>query len=547
MLMLSGCTRSNKNVLAVIGDRRITVDDFTDRYKPLLMNPGLQDNEQVRREILEKMIDEELLITEAMRRGHLRSAEGRSEKERLKLQELLDAVLEKKVFRKLTIEDAELVELYRRLHTRVSARHLYADSRKKADSLYTELKKGKTFEELAKAVFQDPRLRDTGGDLGTFSVDEMDPAFEEAAFTLEPGIISEPVRTAQGYNILRVERRVTSPMLIESDFEKHRAKLEQYVLYREKKTAARLFADSLRKALDVTFNGKTVRDMLKIIQKERTKSPLTESGSLWPGEENPLLREELVRSKIGVWNVRDFGEHARFSSEVQQDWIRNEETLEDFIAGLVVREELKREAVALGLDRGRDLERRVQKKMDDYLLRKMEKTISDMTPVPEDSLRAYFEKNRTLFSFPPRIRLSGIVLNDASRAGTVETLLKGKADFKEVFKKYSEEKQDIGANGDIGFFTANELGAYKDPLFRLKEGQWTGPLKIGSQYHFFKCTSRLPGRLQNFGEASPQIKNILKPLRQKEAEKYILERIRQDIHIVTYFEKLKSIRLDKTG
>ena len=60
---------------------------------------------------------------------------------------------------------------------------------------------------LAKTSFNDPMLRDNGGSLGYFTVDEIDPAFEEAAFAPKIGELSQPVRTNDGYSIIRVDDR----------------------------------------------------------------------------------------------------------------------------------------------------------------------------------------------------------------------------------------------------------------------------------------------------------------------------------------------------
>ena len=49
--------------------------------------------------------------------------------------------------------------------------------------------------------------RNAGGDLGFFGRGQMVAAFEEAAFALEPGVLSEPVRSPFGFHVLRVEER----------------------------------------------------------------------------------------------------------------------------------------------------------------------------------------------------------------------------------------------------------------------------------------------------------------------------------------------------
>ena len=64
------------------------------------------------------------------------------------------------------------------------------ETRRDADSLYNLLQNGATFESLAPSVFRDPELASSGGDLGYFSLDEMDIAFEEQAYSMQPGQIT---------------------------------------------------------------------------------------------------------------------------------------------------------------------------------------------------------------------------------------------------------------------------------------------------------------------------------------------------------------------
>ncbi len=63
---------------------------------------------------------------------------------------------------------------------------------------------GEDFEAVAKEVSEDPGSAPQGGDLGCFGKGQMVPEFEEAAFALEPGQISEPIKTDFGYHLIQV-------------------------------------------------------------------------------------------------------------------------------------------------------------------------------------------------------------------------------------------------------------------------------------------------------------------------------------------------------
>src|SRR3954454_6097407 len=88
----------------------------------------------------------------------------------------------------------------------VHARHILVETEDEAKAIEAELDKGADFAELAKKKSKDPGASD-GGDLGFFTKDQMVPEFSAVAFTLEPGKISDPVKSQFGWHIIKVEEK----------------------------------------------------------------------------------------------------------------------------------------------------------------------------------------------------------------------------------------------------------------------------------------------------------------------------------------------------
>src|SRR5262245_55371749 len=71
----------------------------------------------------------------------------------------------------------------------------------RAEELAKQAKAGADFADLAKKNSEDEASAKNGGDLDYFSRGRMVPEFEQAAFTMEPGQISDPVKSSFGYHV----------------------------------------------------------------------------------------------------------------------------------------------------------------------------------------------------------------------------------------------------------------------------------------------------------------------------------------------------------
>ena len=108
----------------------------------------------------------------------------------------------------------------------VHARHILVATEDEAKAIVAELKKGTDFAELAKQKSKDPGAAAEGGDLGYFGKDQMVPEFAEAAFKLNKGEVSEPVKTQFGWHIIKVEDKRTRAM---PEFDKVKDQIATFV------------------------------------------------------------------------------------------------------------------------------------------------------------------------------------------------------------------------------------------------------------------------------------------------------------------------------
>ena len=117
-----------------------------------------------------------------------------------------------------------------------------AQAEAKAKVVEQQLKTGAKFDELAKKV-SDGSTASDGGPLGTFKKGELAPEFEEKTMSLKPGEVTEPIRTKQGFLILKVDahRSAGVPPLKEVE-----DRIREAIYSQKLEPAARAYLSKLR-------------------------------------------------------------------------------------------------------------------------------------------------------------------------------------------------------------------------------------------------------------------------------------------------------------
>ena len=116
-------------------------------------------------------------------------------------------------------------------------------ARTKATGILADVKAGRDFAALAKQHSDDPGSGANGGDLGYFERGQMVPPFEQSAFTLTPGQVSDLVQSDFGYHIIKVIDRQSGRMV---PLEEVRPRIEQYLLGVNREEQTRLFVEALK-------------------------------------------------------------------------------------------------------------------------------------------------------------------------------------------------------------------------------------------------------------------------------------------------------------
>ncbi|NOY44268.1 MAG: hypothetical protein GXP50_02260 [Deltaproteobacteria bacterium] len=161
--------------------------------------------------------------------------------------------------------------------------------REKIEKLRQQILDGADFAELAKKYSEDPGSKDRGGDLGYFERGKMVPEFEKVAFELEPGQVSEPVKTAFGYHLILVEDHRQAR---QQPLEEVRDRIEQDIRRRKALELAFTAADNTLMDLE---DGKVTWDELAKEHEVKTTGLVTKTDRI-PGVAKPDEFRDLLFS-----------------------------------------------------------------------------------------------------------------------------------------------------------------------------------------------------------------------------------------------------------
>lgn len=170
------------------------------------------NNEQGRTQLLEQIIAFELVYNYAKEANLEEEDYFKTQVEVAKKDILTQAGIDK-LLSKTIASEAEALDFYLKnqdkfvVEESVRAKHILIDNEAAALEIKKKISEGMTFEEAASSYSTCPSSAQ-GGDLGSFTKGRMVPEFEQAAFTLELGEVSEPVQTQFGYHLIKVEEKV---------------------------------------------------------------------------------------------------------------------------------------------------------------------------------------------------------------------------------------------------------------------------------------------------------------------------------------------------
>jgi len=207
-LGLASCepSRPPDPVILALGEQVLRRSDF-ERHMKAIEARGDEVTPAVREALLERFLEEKVLVLEARDRGLLAPG-GSPEEEALAVRKLLESSV-----RPTSVAEEEIAAYYQehldrfRVEESLTLRQILVPTENEARDVRRRLQKDpRSFEALARTASRAPEAG-AGGLMGSFPRGQLPPEIESAAFSLSPGVISDVVQSPFGYHIFRVDAR----------------------------------------------------------------------------------------------------------------------------------------------------------------------------------------------------------------------------------------------------------------------------------------------------------------------------------------------------
>jgi len=498
-------------IIASVGTCQISAKDFTERLENFIVSSGIKDNIVIRQSILNNMINEKLLYNYDDNKKIFSNSEYQKELKWSDRQVVLAFLRDQEVYAKIPVTDEEIREAYLRVNEKIAARHLFAKTKEEANSLYQLLQTGADFNILAKQIFTDTTLQKNGGYVGYFTWGDMDPAFEDAAYALKVGEISKPVKTAQGYSIIKLEDRVTNPLITENEFANKKQHMFGVIRLRKKAAAEKEFNNKVFDENKVWFNEKLISDIwdnMKISMKNST-------------EVKKYKYSDKVCVKYGKKSFTQTQLEKRIDEIplFHKVKITSPENLKAAVKGILLQDILYSIAVDKGYDNNRAVKDMMPKYKQTTFLEYKSREVQNNAVLSDSVIKSFYNNNPKYFSYPDKINVQEVIVGSKQLADSINNFLIKGADFGAIAEKYSQRKWSAMNKGIMGLDEVSKFGMLKDTLWNSGINKIIGPINIQDKFGIFKVIEKKPGEVKAFDTIKKEAEQMAK----QEKARQILE------------------------
>jgi peptidyl-prolyl cis-trans isomerase C len=247
-----------ETILSSFNGQTITLGEFNQLWDQIPENNKLQ---LTKRNVLDQIISEKLLIQEAKNRGLEQDKDVLEQIKNTTEQILVQSLIEKEIIGKVKVDDQEALTYYEEnkdnfiTKEQVYLYNILVETEEVAKDILEKLKSGVDFIEIAKEKSTGPSAAQ-GGDLGYISKGDLIPEIENVVFALEIGSISDIIKSEYGFHILKVTDK--KPEVLKT-FEEVKEEILPTLLSTKQKEAFDNLLEELKSQVTIEINEEALK------------------------------------------------------------------------------------------------------------------------------------------------------------------------------------------------------------------------------------------------------------------------------------------------
>ncbi len=213
---------------------------------------------------------------------------------------------------------------------------------------------------------------------------------------------------------------------------------------------------------------------------------------------------------------------------------------------MVIRELILQQAAKDGLDKGVEIEEKLQDLKKRLIVESfLKKKVESESKVSDEDMQKFYEQNKEKFKSGEQIKASHILVKSEKEAKDIAAQLKAGGNFEELAKKHSADSS-AAKGGDLGWFGKGSMvPAFEKAALALKEGQISDVVKSDFGFHIIKLTGKRAAGIRPFEEVKEQIKGAIMPSKQQEIFQKIKEELKKTAKITIKEDVLNSVGTKK--
>lgn len=265
LILILGCSKPKDETVVKTESSKITKSQIIEELQalPPQTKMFLSSAEGTKR-LKEELIKRELLYEEAKDRGLQKSEEFKKRMEEFRKITLINMLLEEELKKLQNVTEKDAKDYYEQHKEefikpqQVRLSQIVVKNEEEAKKVYERLNKGEDFATLAKELSRDEKTKTSGGDIGFFSKEQLNPQIQNVVFNLKKGQVSMPLTYKGELYIFKVTDIKGTPQ----EFESIKNQLIEELKIKKQQEWFNNYIEELKKKHKVEVNDKALQEAL---------------------------------------------------------------------------------------------------------------------------------------------------------------------------------------------------------------------------------------------------------------------------------------------